>query len=42
MRRKRNRSTYDTVGIISDKEAKEAVSIAEEFVEKVASLLESS
>ena len=42
MRRKRNRATYDTVGTISGKEAKEAVSISEEFVEKVASLLESS
>jgi uncharacterized protein (UPF0332 family) len=41
MRRKRNRSTYDTVGTISDREAREAVSIAEEFVEKVASLLKS-
>lgn len=42
MRRKRNRATYDMVGIVSGKEAKEAVSIAEEFVKKAASLLKSS
>ena len=41
MRRKRNRSTYDMVGIISDKEAKEAVSIADEFVGRVSVLLKS-
>lgn len=42
MRRKRNRATYDTVGTLSDREAREAVSIAEEFVDKVVSLLKSS
>lgn len=32
MRRKRNRATYETVGTISEKEAKEAVFSAREFV----------
>ena len=36
IRRKRNRATYDMVGTISGKEAREAVASAEEFVRKVA------
>ncbi len=39
MRRKRNRSTYDKVGSISQKEAREALSVAREFVELVADIL---
>ncbi len=36
MRRKRNRATYDRVGIISRKEAKEAISAANDFVPEIA------
>ncbi len=35
MRRKRNRATYDAVGTISEKEAKEAISTAKEFVAEI-------
>jgi len=35
MRRKRNRAVYDSVGTISRKEAKEAISVAEEFVQMI-------
>lgn len=36
MRRKRNRATYDMVGTISHKEAKEAIAAAREFVAEIA------
>jgi len=39
MRRKRNRSMYDTVGAISLKEAGEAVETARDFVEEVCRML---
>jgi stage V sporulation protein SpoVS len=35
MRRKRNRATYDSVGIITRKEAQEAVAVAREFVAEI-------
>lgn len=36
MRRKRNRATYDMMGTISDKEAGEAITAAEEFLAEIA------
>lgn len=36
MRRKRNRATYDTVGTVSQKEAGEAITTAEDFVTEIA------
>ena len=39
MRRKRNRATYDSVGIISRKEVQEAVATAREFVAEIMKLL---
>lgn len=39
MRRNRNRATYDETGTISARESETAVSIAEEFVEKISLLL---
>jgi len=35
MRRKRNRATYDSVGTISQEEAREAVDIAHDFVTQI-------
>lgn len=35
MRRKRNRATYDMVGTITEREANEAITAAEEFVEEI-------
>ncbi len=40
MRRKRNRSMYDTTGAISRKEAGEAVETAQDFVGRICQILE--
>jgi len=40
MRRKRNRSMYDTTGAISQKEAGEAVETAHDFVGRICQILE--
>jgi len=39
MRRNRNRTTYDEAGTISAREARIAISAAEEYVEKISRLL---
>jgi uncharacterized protein (UPF0332 family) len=39
MRRKRNRATYDSVGTISPREAREAMTSAREFVKRIARLV---
>ena len=42
MRRKRNRATYDMVGAVSLNEAREAISVAEEFVAEIAARLKNT
>lgn len=39
MRKKRNRSTYDMAGTISQKEAEEAIKTIEKFVEDISNML---
>lgn len=40
MRVKRNRAVYDTAGIVSESEARQAVAFAERFIEKIREIVE--
>jgi len=40
MRVKRNRAVYDTAGIVSESEARQAIEFAEKLIEKIREMVE--
>ena len=40
MRVKRNRAVYDTAGIVSESEARQAIEFAEKFIEKIKEIVD--